>query len=112
MTVSRLSEIEIQQKSWTDVRLRSLSWTNDGRDLTFEMILPEDVPLSERNIALHCRWASNLNVALSFRENVGGFPLTWDITFNRVANSWRVEFAFAGVGLVSLCCSEIELEQV
>ncbi|RLB46345.1 MAG: hypothetical protein DRJ42_27865 [Deltaproteobacteria bacterium] len=103
-------ESEIPKQPWSDVCLRGLSWTNEGRDLALAVRFPGSGPSSRRDMTLHCRWASNLHVALTFKENQGGFPLTWDVIFDRADCGWKIELDFAGAGRIVLSCSEMELK--
>jgi hypothetical protein len=107
-----LHEIEIPQQPWSDVLLRGVEWTNDGRDIAFAVRLPDSDTYSVRDKTLHCRWASDLQLELSFAENEGGMPLTWDVTFERRDLGWKVELDFAGAGRISVCCSELELTEL
>jgi hypothetical protein len=104
-----MQEDDIQRVGWCDVELDAISWTNEGRDLTFSVQFPDTPLVPNPRMTLHCRWASGLRVNVTRRENVGGHLLTWAVTFERTDGGWMLKFDFAGDGHISLRCSAIEL---
>jgi hypothetical protein len=95
----------------SDVSLMSIEWLEDGSlRLTLEM------PDAQKRVArLTCRFASALTIDFSFKEQVGGRPMTWDTTFAELPDSsWHVLLDFAGSPkqAIEFGCSDIQLEYV
>lgn len=107
--MTRLSVDEIlEATSWSDVRLRSISWIENGRDVVLRVGLAGTE--RDRDRLLVCRWVHGLVVDLTFAEGHGGYPLTWDSTFTRGPDgTWSVRLDFAHAGEVRLKCNEIEV---
>jgi hypothetical protein len=104
-----MQEDDVQRAPWCDVELEAILWTNEGRDVTLALHFPDAAVLRNPRMTLHCRWASELRMDVTRRENVGGRLLTWNATFERTDVGWALDFDFAGDGHISLRCSAIEL---
>jgi hypothetical protein len=105
----QMHEDHVQHAPWCDVELEALSWTNQGRDMTFAVHFADGAAVPSPRMTLHCRWASGLRMDVTRREDAGGRLLTWNATFERTDVGWAVSFDFAGDGDISLACSAIEL---
>ena len=103
-----LSEQIIRNTPWGDVELHGVSWAQDGRDIILHLRLPgRETTARDRSLA--CRWAHGLAMQLTFPQGRGGFPLTWDAAFTRLADgTLAVRFDFADSGELRLTCNELE----
>lgn len=103
-------ELKFAATPWCDVELRAMSWVEGGRDLLLSLRLPPSEPEDRRNRLLRAHWATGLKANLSFVEKSGGYPLTWDVKFERIASKgWVVHFDFGGAGELSFRCVDLEL---
>src|SRR5712675_1971429 len=95
----------------SDVSLMSIEWLEDG-----SLRLTLELPGAEKRVArLTCSFASALSIDFSFRERVGGRPMTWDTTFAELPDgSWHLLLDFAGSPkqAIEFGCSDILLEYV
>lgn len=99
---------EVKSLRWADVELRNIGWDADGRDVVLRL----RAPCSSDARVLVCRWAEALVVSLASPEGRGGYPLTWDATFARLADGkWSVLLDFASAGEVRLVCAEVEIRE-
>ena len=88
--------------------LCGLSWTNEGRDLLLTVRFTNDAESGGASgHVLHCSWVSGLHVNLKFLENRGGFPLTWDVTFEPTGGGWKIDLDFADAGQIYFCCTQV-----
>ncbi len=95
---------------WCDVELRAMSWIEGGRDLLLSLRLPPSEPEDRRHRLLRARWVTSLRADFSFADKSGGCPLTWDVTFERIASKELfVHFDFGGIGGLSFRCVDFEL---
>lgn len=103
-------EKALAEVSWCDLQLLGFAWIEDGRDLQLSLLHAGSGPYSSRTRSLICRWTSNLRVDLAYTESMGGYPLSWDVEFERTSQGgWKVFFDFAGTGGISFRCSELRL---
>jgi hypothetical protein len=94
-----------------DVSLMSIEWLADG-----SLRLTLELPGAEQRVArLTCSFAAALQIDFSYKEQVGGRPMTWDATFAELPDgSWHVLLDFAGSPkqAIEFGCSDIQLEYV
>jgi hypothetical protein len=95
----------------SDVRLWSIEWLAEG-----SLRLTLELPGAEKRVVrLTCRFAAALNIDFSYKEGVGGRPMTWDTTFAELPDgNWHVLLDFAGSPkqTIEFGCSDIQLEYV
>ena len=102
---------DVRNMGWCDAELEGWAWINDGRDVVLNFRFLSDGGSETQVKQLHCRWARALRVNLLLGEDRGGMPTTWDARFSTMSDgSVDVLIDFAGVGTISLLCSELELQ--
>lgn len=100
------SDAAIAAMHWCDVYLSGISWSEDGRDLVLDFLMPP----ARRKLRLTCRWARGLRVTLDFSPDTMGFALSWDGQITRQEDGSRgVALDFGSAGQLSLVCDEVEL---
>lgn len=109
-----LTEESFAEQPWSDVQLPGLHWAGTGRDLVLTLrTLSSETDREHRERTLHCRWARNLRVDLSYPSNAGGYPLTWDVCAEKTSSGeWSISFDFTSKRTVSFYCSEVELRDL
>ncbi len=108
--MTSMNEQQLGELGWSDLSLRSIAWTNEGRDLVLAVRFGSPPRgYSGSDATLTCSWASDLRIDMKFGERVGGHPVTWDVTFKQVDGRWSIDFDFASTGHVSLWCNDIEI---
>ena len=104
-------EWDASDACWSDAELLAMSWVNEGRDLELRLRMgvgSGDVRQVERTLV--CGWVSELQVDLRFPEGHGGYPLTWETTFEEGEHGDRkVVFDFGGRGEIRFKCSDVSL---
>ncbi len=96
--------------AWCDAHLLGFSWSESGRDLILEFSHSGGPKGDDGGKGtLRCLWTSELQVGLVYGKNVGGRPLTWDVTGEETEKGqWRILFDFAGAGAIKLTCNDLE----
>lgn len=93
-----------------DVQIDRIEWANEGRDLRLGLIVPGDgtkTDVAPRRVIL-ARWVRGLKLHLSFRDDEGRCPMTWDVEANELeSEKWFVRFDFAHVGEMTFECNEL-----
>jgi hypothetical protein len=103
----------IERLPRSDVEVHGLSWVEDGRDLALRVQLPGLEPKLSREHLILFRWTEALSINLAFPKGRGGFPFTWDSSFERAPDgTWVVSLDFAHAGALSLICAEIEVRRL
>jgi hypothetical protein len=83
---------------WCDALLRSVSWVNEGRDLEMRLSLAATAGDDLSEVLFSAQWVSELRLSLAYGHNVGGYPMTWEVTFVSTALQWHVRFDFGPQG--------------
>jgi hypothetical protein len=103
-------EQQLADRQWTDVELRGLEWVDDGRGLALKLRLPPNELDTERDRVLHADWVTELATTFSYPRKTGGYPLTWDVAFERdTTGEWLVRFDFGSVGKLDFRCVDLAL---
>ncbi len=91
----------------SDVSLFGVQWSDDGRDIVFDLELPQ----SGRH-SLVCTWAASVSIDLQSEKNTGGPPLTSEASF-RTIDSGRtcIVFNFFDRGTITFECNEVVLSR-
>jgi hypothetical protein len=100
-----LKNDEIQKLSFGDALLIGIEWREDA-DFVLRLRLPKDETIAE----VLCRYATNLEITLTFGDLIGA-PLTWAATFTPNDQGWHIEFDFAGApkGAIALDCNDVQI---
>ncbi len=79
----------------SDCTLLGQSWVSNGRDLRFVVGLPDG-----RKVAILFTWVAGLVCDLSYPDDAGGPPLTWDITYTVEEDRWVTMWDFGSRGSI------------
>jgi hypothetical protein len=101
----------VSETRWSDALLRGLRWVHDGRDLELALRLGSRESAVPAEVVLLAEWVSELRIHVSFEPNRGGYPMTWDATFARSSQQWRVRLDFGLLGEMSFCCNELKMSE-
>lgn len=93
-----------------DVQVDFIEWSNEGRDLRIGLVMldneMETGSISRRVIL--ARWVRGLKIDLRYRDDAGGYPMTWDVEADELqSGELFVRFDFADVGEMTFECSEL-----
>ncbi len=101
----------LSETQWCDALLRGLRWVSDGRDLELHVELGSMTSSGPAEVILSAEWVSELRIEVSFGPNRGGYPMTWDTSFTRDSQQWRVRLDFGGLGEMSFRCNELKISE-
>jgi hypothetical protein len=109
--MSLTSTVEmIASMAWGDVELQGMDWIEGGRDLLLKLHPSGPATDAGQTRFLAFRWAHGLDVRLAFAAGRGGYPLTWDTTFEHQPDgTWSVLFDFAHAGVIRFIFNELDI---
>lgn len=103
--MNNISDEQIAQMNWCDIRLSGVSWIENGRHVVLNFLIP---PI-DRKLRLTCRWTRGLRITLEFESGTIGYALSLDGEVKRNADgALGVELDFADAGQISLVCDDLE----
>jgi hypothetical protein len=76
-----------------DCTLFGLAWCHDGLDLEVAVLLPD-----ARRVKITYTWVAELQCHLSYPNNHGGPPMTWDVTYTADGDRRAVLWDFSSAG--------------
>ena len=100
-----LSPETITQFALNDAHLAAFRWESEGQDVALDLQLADG-----QTATLRCTWASAVDLQLSWPQNSGGMPLSWQCDCEQKGDKWALAIDFAANGHVRLECNEARID--
>jgi hypothetical protein len=86
-------ELNLHDLAWSDCSLIGQTWVSDGRDLELAVRMGDG-----RRMVILFTWVAGLACELTYPENEGGAPLSWDVTYTQADSRWAALWDFGNRG--------------